>query len=84
MNLNSKTYMKGTEFKERQFWLPFADAVGIALQVMKTVRESTAKWFKAWKKGFCSKPARTMKTAFQMPLPFIEFGNTAPHLVNAI
>lgn len=47
MNLKSKTYMKSAEFKARQFWLPFTDAVGIALQVMEPVKESAEKWFKA-------------------------------------
>lgn len=70
MNLKSKTYMKGAEFKERQLWLPFNDAVGIALQVMEAVKESAAVWFKAWKKGFCSKRVKTQTNALQYPLPF--------------
>lgn len=71
MNLKSKTYMKGTEFKERQFWLPFADAVGIALQVMSDVKESADEWFKEWKKEIRKGwqiPA--VPTAFQLFLPF--------------
>lgn len=71
MNLKSKTYMKSTEFKERQQWLPFTDAVGIALQIMEPIKKSAAKWFKAWKKELrkgWKRPA--LKTVFQMPLPF--------------
>lgn len=71
MNLKSKTYMKGAEFKERQFWLPFTDAVGIALQVMEPIKESAAKWFKAWKKKLRKGWKHpTLKTVFQFPLPF--------------
>lgn len=44
--------MKGEEFKTRQFWLPFEDAVGVALQVMADVKEQAADWFKAWVKRF--------------------------------
>ena len=84
MNLKSKTYMKGSEFKERQYWLPFTDAVGIALQVMEAVKESATVWFKAWKKGFCSKPVKTIRTAFQYLLPFPEIGDNPQHLVNEI
>lgn len=71
MNLKSKTYMKGTEFKERQLWLPFTDAVGIALQVMEEVKEKAATWFKTWKKELrkgwkSTKP----QTIIQLTLPF--------------
>jgi hypothetical protein len=52
MNLKNHNYMKGAEFKTRQFWLPFVDAVGVALQVMADVKEQTADWFKAWVKRF--------------------------------
>ena len=52
MNLKNYNYMKGAEFKTRQFWLPFVDAVGVALQVMADVKEQAADWFKAWVKRF--------------------------------
>lgn len=41
--------MKGAEFKNRQFWLPFVDAVGIALEVMSETLFEFGKWFKDWK-----------------------------------
>lgn len=66
MNIKTKTYMKNTEFKERQFWLPFVDAVGIALQVMEEVKESAWAWFKAWAK----KPAKAKAQNTTLPLPF--------------
>lgn len=70
VNLKSKTYMKSAEFKARQLWLPFEDAVGIALQIMEPIKESAAKWFKAWKKHFCGRKPWKISTAFQFPLPF--------------
>ncbi len=39
MNLKNKTYMKSSEFKARQFWLPFVDAVGVVLQVLEEVKK---------------------------------------------
>lgn len=50
--MKSIKYMKSEEFKARQSWLPFVDAVGIALQIMSEVKEATADWFKAWVKDF--------------------------------
>lgn len=69
MNIKSKTYMRNAEFKARQLWLGFTDAVGIALQVMADVKESAADWFKAWVKGF--KTARTIKKPVQLTLNFV-------------
>lgn len=51
----SRTYMKGSEFKSRQAWLPFVDAVGIVLQVLEPVKAAAWDWFKTWKKGFVTK-----------------------------
>jgi hypothetical protein len=42
--------MKGAEFKARQSWLPFVDAVGMALQVLEPVKAKAWEWFKQWKK----------------------------------
>ncbi len=71
MNLKSKTYMKNAEFKERQLWLPFTDAVGIALQVMEEVKEKADEWFKAWKKELRKGWKSTkQQTIFQFSLPF--------------
>jgi hypothetical protein len=41
--------MRTNEFKERQAWLPFMDAVGIALEVMSETLFKFRKWFKGWK-----------------------------------
>lgn len=45
-------YMKSAEFKARQTWLDFVDAVGVALQIMAEVKENSADWLKKWVKNF--------------------------------
>lgn len=70
MNIKSKTYMKSTEFKARQLWLDFTDAVGMVLQVMADVKEQAADWFKAWVKGF--RTARTVKKQNQLTFDFLQ------------
>lgn len=67
MNLKNRAYMKKAEFKERQTWLPFVDAVGIVLQVLEPVKEAAWDWFREWKKGFCSKAAAVTES-FQLNL----------------
>ncbi|GEM_PF-2504749 len=57
----SRNYMKGTEFKSRQAWLPFVDAVGIVLELLEPLKEKAWDWFKAWKKTFVTKPAKMVK-----------------------
>lgn len=66
MNLRSKVYMKSDEFKALQLWLPFADAVGIALQMMEEVKERAWAWFKAWAK----RPPQPRAENSTLPLPF--------------
>lgn len=51
---NKVKYMQSAEFKARQLWLPFTDAVGIALQIMAEVKEKSAAWLKKWVKNFRS------------------------------
>ncbi len=70
MNLKNRNYMKGEEFKARQLWLPFIDAVGIVLQALEPVKQSAWKWFKDWKKKFHGKEATSKITIEQIPLPF--------------
>ena len=62
--------MRNAEFKARQLWLGFTDAVGIAFQVMADVKESAANWFKAWAKGF--RTACTIKKPLQLSINFIQ------------
>lgn len=51
-------YMKSAEFKARQAWLDFVDAVGVALQIMAEVKENSAAWLKKWVKSFRMPTAR--------------------------
>ncbi|MDO8207409.1 MAG: hypothetical protein Q7T38_06265 [Gallionella sp.] len=44
--------MKSAEFKARQTWLDFVDAVGIALQIMAEVKENSTAWLKKGVKNF--------------------------------
>ena len=69
MNLKNCKYMKSAEFKARQIWLPFVDAVGIALQVMAEVKEQAADWLKTWIKDF--RTPRTIKKQEQLNLDFL-------------
>ena len=62
--------MKNEEFKARQLWLPFVDAIGIVLQVLEPVKATAWEWFKSWKKAFHGKTAKVATVAFQYPLPF--------------
>lgn len=68
MNLKNCKYMKSAEFKARQVWLPFVDAVGIALQVMAEVKEQAADWLKDWIKDF--RTPRTIEKQEQIELNF--------------
>lgn len=70
MNLKNCKYMKSAEFKAKQLWLGFTDAVGIVLQVMADVKESAANWFKAWAKGF--RTAHTIKKPVQLTIHFLQ------------
>lgn len=47
--MKSRAYMKGAEFKARQGWLPFVDAVGIVLRELEPVKAAAWAWFKKWK-----------------------------------
>lgn len=67
----SRCYMKGQEFKNRQTWLPFVDAVGIVLEVLEPVKEAAWAWFREWKKTFITKMPQTV-TSFQLNLFDIE------------
>lgn len=61
--------MKNDEFKARQAWLPFVDAVGIVLQVLEPVKKAAWDWFAQWKKDFITKTIKP-QSGIQLPLPF--------------
>lgn len=71
MNLKNKTYMLDNEFKTRQLWLPFTDAVGIVLELLADSKKETADWFKVWVKNF--RTPRTIKKQEQLKLNFLEW-----------
>lgn len=73
MNLKNYKYMRTTEFKARQFWLPFSDAVGIALQISADLKEKTADWLKAWIKEF--RTPRAIRKQEQIKLDFLQWIN---------
>jgi len=54
-------FLKSAEFKARQLWLDFGDAIGTALEVLEPVKESAWLWFQKWKAGFCSKSVKPAK-----------------------
>lgn len=72
MNLKNCKYMKSPEFKARQVWLDFVDAIGIAYQVMAEIKEQTADWFKAWVKDFRT-PKIIKKQGQQLKFNFLEW-----------
>ncbi|WP_048811621.1 hypothetical protein [Methylobacillus flagellatus] len=57
MKIN-RQFMKQKEFKERQLWLDFECATGIALQAISEDMEKARAWFKRWVKGFKTRPSR--------------------------
>lgn len=64
-----KRYMGGTEFKARQLWLDFQDAVGPALQAIADSIDNSRKEFKAWLTAFRMPQPRELPSLLQMPLP---------------
>ncbi|MBN8781351.1 hypothetical protein [Thiobacillus sp.] len=50
----SRIYQAGAEFKARQMWLDFKDAVGTALETISASVEASRKKFKQWLKSFRS------------------------------
>lgn len=66
-----RAYMKRAEFKARQGWLPFVDAVGIVLRELEPVKAAAWAWFREWKKDFVSKaPAVAVCSVRQLELFF--------------
>ena len=63
----SRAYMKNAEFKARQAWLAFEDAVGIVLEILEPVKEAAWAWFREWKKAFVTK-APQIKSYSQLNL----------------
>jgi hypothetical protein len=65
----SRLYQAGAEFKARQMWLDFQDAVGTALQAIATSVEASRKRFKAWAKNFVRSGPVELPSLLQLVLP---------------
>lgn len=70
----SKAYQRGTEFKARQMWLDFQDAVGTALEAISEVVDKSRREFRAWLKAFRMPEPMELPSLLQMVLPlFVEW-----------
>lgn len=65
----SRLYQGGAEFKARQMWLDFQDAVGPALEAIADVVMESRKRFKAWLKAFRMPEPVELPNLLQLPLP---------------
>lgn len=65
----SRQYLGGSEFRARQMWLDFQDAVGTALEAISESVEASRKAFNAWVKGFVRPAAVELPSLLQLPLP---------------
>lgn len=72
----SRSYMRNAEFKARQLWLAFEDAVAIVLEVLEPVKEAAWNWFKEWRKNFRT-PRVKITSCTQMVFPFYQAKETA-------
>lgn len=48
----SRHFMKSKEFRERQLWLAFECAAGIALRAIADGMDEARRWFRGWVKVF--------------------------------
>jgi hypothetical protein len=64
-----RTYQGSAEFKARQLWLDFKDAVGPALEAIAASVEASRKQFKAWMKTFIRPAPVELPSLLQLPLP---------------
>lgn len=64
-----RQYMAGDDFKNRQQWLDFRDAVGPALQAVAAAIDTSRKAFKGWLRQFRMPAALELPSLLQLPLP---------------
>lgn len=67
----SKAYQRGTEFKARQLWLDFQDAVGTALEAIAEVVDKSRAWFKKWTRDFVTKTVTPDDRDRQLEIEFV-------------
>ena len=65
----SRVYQGGAEFKARQMWLDFQDAIGPALEAIADSVMESRKRFKAWLKTFRMPEPVELPALLQLPLP---------------
>lgn len=65
-----RRYQVGAEFKARQMWLDFQDAVGTALEAISASMDAGRAWFKKWVRDFRTTAPAQAATAYQFPLAF--------------
>lgn len=65
----NRQYMGKAEFKARQMWLDFKDAIGPALEAIADSVQASRKAFKAWLKAFRMPTPVELPSLIQMPLP---------------
>lgn len=64
-----RRYQGDAEFKARQMWLDFQDAVGPALEAIADSVMESRKRFKAWLKAFRMPAPVELPSLLQIPLP---------------
>ena len=67
----SRTYQRSKEFRERQLWLDFQDAVGTALEAIAEVVNQSRAWFKKWVRDFVTKTVVQDDSSKQLNLKFV-------------
>lgn len=65
----SRLYQGGAEFKARQMWLDFKDAIGPALEAIADSIDASRKAFKEWLKAFRMPNPVELPSLLQLPLP---------------
>lgn len=64
--------MRSREFRERQGWLAFECAAGIALQVIADSMDEARRWFKGWVKVFRFRPKVKTDNFLQFELVLLQ------------
>lgn len=67
----NRAYQRGSEFKARQQWLDFQDAVGSALEAISGVVDKSRAWFKKWVRDFVTKEVVPDDRDRQMEIEFV-------------
>jgi hypothetical protein len=74
-----RRYQAGAEFKARQLWLDFQDAVGTALEAISASMDAGRAWFKKWVRNFRTESRDQASDVYQFPLVFCVAWTTIRH-----